>query len=276
MEKALAYLETAPLPTVVKADGLALGKGVIIAETKEQAQDAVRSMMADKVFGASGDHVVIEEFMTGPEVSVLAFTDGKTMVPMVSAMDHKRALDGDKGLNTGGMGTIAPNPFYTEAVAKECMEKIFVPTMEAMNKEGRTFKGCLFFDPETQVVLPLLESDLLTIMQAVAAEKLADVEVKFSDKAACCVIMASAGYPQSYEKGFPITLPEKDQLIFVAGAKKEGGKLLTNGGRVLGVTEIADTLPEAIAKSYEAVKTVKFDNAFYRNDIGKKALAVEV
>ena len=204
MEKALAYLETAPLPTVVKADGLALGKGVIIAETKEQAQDAVRSMMADKVFGASGDHVVIEEFMTGPEVSVLAFTDGKTMVPMVSAMDHKRALDGDKGLNTGGMGTIAPNPFYTEAVAKECMEKIFVPTMEAMNKEGRTFKGCLFFglmitpagpkvieyncrfgDPETQVVLPLLESDLLTIMQAVAAEKLADVEVKFSDKAAC-------------------------------------------------------------------------------------------
>lgn len=295
MEKALAYLETAPLPTVVKADGLALGKGVIIAETKEQAQDAVRSMMADKVFGASGDHVVIEEFMTGPEVSVLAFTDGKTMVPMVSAMDHKRALDGDKGLNTGGMGTIAPNPFYTEAVAKECMEKIFVPTMEAMNKEGRTFKGCLFFglmitpagpkvieyncrfgDPETQVVLPLLESDLLTIMQAVAAEKLADVEVKFSDKAACCVIMASAGYPQSYEKGFPITLPEKDQLIFVAGAKKEGGKLLTNGGRVLGVTEIADTLPEAIAKSYEAVKTVKFDNAFYRNDIGKKALAAEV
>ena len=295
-EDAVKYLkEQANFPIVLKADGLALGKGVIIAETKEQAQDAVRSMMADKVFGASGDHVVIEEFMTGPEVSVLAFTDGKTMVPMVSAMDHKRALDGDKGLNTGGMGTIAPNPFYTEAVAKECMEKIFVPTMEAMNKEGRTFKGCLFFglmitpagpkvieyncrfgDPETQVVLPLLESDLLTIMQAVAAEKLADVEVKFSDKAACCVIMASAGYPQSYEKGFPITLPEKDQLIFVAGAKKEDGKLLTNGGRVLGVTEIADTLPEAIAKSYEAVKTVKFDNAFYRNDIGKKALAAEV
>lgn len=295
MEKALAYLETAPLPTVVKADGLALGKGVIIAETKEAAQDAVRSMMADKVFGASGDHIVIEEFMTGPEVSVLAFTDGKTMVPMVSAMDHKRALDGDKGLNTGGMGTIAPNPFYTEAVAKECMEKIFVPTMEAMNAEGRTFKGCLFFglmitpngpkvieyncrfgDPETQVVLPLLESDLLTIMQAVAAEKLADVEVKFSDKAACCVIMASAGYPQSYEKGFEITLPAEDKLIFVAGAKEAEGKLLTNGGRVLGVTEIADTLPEAIAKAYESVKTVKFDNAYYRNDIGKKALAAEV
>ena len=292
---ALAYLKTASFPIVIKADGLALGKGVEVAQSVDEAKAAVRSMMADKVFGASGDHVVIEEFMTGPEVSVLAFTDGKTMVPMVSAMDHKRALDGDKGLNTGGMGTIAPNPFYTEAIAKECMEKIFVPTMEAMNKEGRTFKGCLFFglmitpagpkvieyncrfgDPETQVVLPLLESDLLTIMQAVAAEKLADVEVKFSDKAACCVIMASAGYPQSYEKGFPITLPEKDQLIFVAGAKKEGGKLLTNGGRVLGVTEIADTLPEAIAKSYEAVKTVKFDNAFYRNDIGKKALAAEV
>lgn len=295
MEKALAYLETAPLPTVVKADGLALGKGVIIAETKKAAQDAVRSMMADKVFGASGDHIVIEEFMTGPEVSVLAFTDGKTMVPMVSAMDHKRALDGDKGLNTGGMGTIAPNPYFTEAVAKECMEKIFVPTMEAMNAEGRTFKGCLFFglmitpngpkvieyncrfgDPETQVVLPLLESDLLTIMQAVAAEKLADVEVKFSDKAACCVIMASAGYPQSYEKGFEITLPAENKLIFVAGAKEADGKLLTNGGRVLGVTEIADTLPEAIAKAYESVKTVKFDNAYYRNDIGKKALAAEV
>ena len=252
-------------------------------------------MMADKVFGASGDHIVIEEFMTGPEVSVLSFTDGKVIVPMVSAMDHKRAKDGDKGLNTGGMGTIAPNPFYTEAVAQECMEKIFVPTMEAMKAEGRTFKGCIFFglmitpngpkvieyncrfgDPETQVVLPLLESDLLTIMQAVAEEKLADVEVKFSDKAACCVIMASAGYPESYEKGFEITLPEDDSLIFVAGAKEAEGKLLTNGGRVLGVTEIADTLPEAIAKSYETVKTVKFDNAFYRNDIGKKALEAEV
>ena len=295
MDKALEYLETAPIPTVIKADGLALGKGVIIAETREQAKDAVRSMMEDKVFGDSGNNIVIEEFMTGPEVSVLSFTDGKVIVPMVSAMDHKRAKDGDKGLNTGGMGTIAPNPFYTEAVAQECMEKIFVPTMEAMKAEGRTFKGCIFFglmitpngpkvieyncrfgDPETQVVLPLLESDLLTIMQAVAEEKLADVEVKFSDKAACCVIMASAGYPESYEKGFEITLPEDDSLIFVAGAKEAEGKLLTNGGRVLGVTEIADTLPEAIAKSYETVKTVKFDNAFYRNDIGKKALEAEV
>ena len=295
MDKALAYLETAPIPTVIKADGLALGKGVIIAETKEQAQDAVRSMMADKVFGASGDHIVIEEFMTGPEVSVLSFTDGKTIVPMISAMDHKRAKDGDKGLNTGGMGTIAPNPYYTEAVAQECMDKIFLPTMEAMNAEGRTFKGCIFFglmitpngpkvieyncrfgDPETQVVLPLLESDLLTIMKAVAEEKLAEVEVKFSDKSACCVVMASAGYPESYEKGFEITLPENDDLIFIAGAKEADGKLLTNGGRVLGVTEIADKLPEAIAKSYESVKTVKFDNAFYRNDIGKKALEAEV
>ena len=295
MDKALEYLETAPIPTVIKADGLALGKGVIIAETREQAKDAVRSMMEDKVFGDSGNNIVIEEFMTGPEVSVLSFTDGKVIVPMVSAMDHKRAMDGDKGLNTGGMGTIAPNPYYTEAVAQECMEKIFVPTMEAMKSEGRTFKGCIFFglmitpngpkvieyncrfgDPETQVVLPLLETDLLTIMKAVAEEKLAEVEVKFSNKAACCVIMASAGYPESYEKGFEITLPENDDLIFIAGAKEADGKLLTNGGRVLGVTEIADTLPEAIAKSYESVKTVKFDNAFYRNDIGKKALEAEV
>jgi len=295
MDKALEYLETAPIPTVVKADGLALGKGVIIAETKEAAQDAVRSMMADKVFGDSGNNIVIEEFMTGPEVSVLSFTDGKTIVPMISAMDHKRAKDGDKGLNTGGMGTIAPNPYYTEAVAQECMDKIFVPTMEAMNAEGRTFKGCIFFglmitpngpkvieyncrfgDPETQVVLPLLESDLMTIMKAVAEEKLAEVEVKFSDKSACCVIMASAGYPESYEKGFEITLPENNDLIFIAGAKAADGKLLTNGGRVLGVVELADTLPEAIAKSYESVKTVKFDNAFYRNDIGKKALEAEV
>lgn len=294
MEQALAYLETAPIPTVIKADGLALGKGVIIAQTREEAKDAVRSMMADRIFGVSGDHIVIEEFMTGPEVSVLAFTDGKTMVPMVSAMDHKRALDGDQGLNTGGMGTIAPNPYFTEEIAKECMEKIFLPTMDAMNREGRAFKGCLFFglmitptgpkvieyncrfgDPETQVVLPLLESDLLTIMQAVQAERLAEVEVKFSGKSACCVIMASAGYPQSYEKGFEITLPQEDSLIFVAGAKEQDGKLLTNGGRVLGVTELADSLPEAIRRAYETVQTVTFENAYYRKDIGQKALAAE-
>ncbi len=292
---ALAYLETAPIPTVVKADGLALGKGVIIAETREQAVNAVHTIMEDKVFGKSGDHIVVEEFLTGPEVSVLAFTDGKTMIPMVSSMDHKRALDGDKGLNTGGMGTVAPNPYYTEDVATECMEKIFLPTMEAMNAEGRTFKGCLYFglmltadgpkvieyncrfgDPETQVVLPLLESDLLTIMQHIANGTLADAEVKFSKKAACCVIMASKGYPGKYETGFELTLPENRSHIFVAGAKQKDGKLVTGGGRVLGVTEVADTLAEAIDAAYATVKTVKFENAYYRNDIGQKALAAEV
>ncbi len=295
MAKALEYLETAPIPTVVKADGLALGKGVVIAETREQAKDAVRSMMEDKIFGASGDHIVIEEFLTGPEVSVLAFTDGKTMIPMVSSMDHKRALDGDKGLNTGGMGTIAPNPYYTESIATECMETIFLPTMEAMNQEDRTFKGCLYFglmltsngpkvieyncrfgDPETQVVLPLLESDLLTIMQHIAKGTLAEAEVKFGNKAACCVIMASAGYPGKYETGFPITLPENNNQIYVAGAKIKDGVMVTGGGRVLGVTEVADSLEEAIVKAYETVKIVKFENAYYRNDIGKKALAAEV
>lgn len=294
-EAALQYLEHAPIPTVIKADGLALGKGVIIAETREQAKDAVKTIMQDKVFGASGDHIVVEEFLTGPEVSVLAFTDGKTMIPMISSMDHKRALDGDQGLNTGGMGTIAPNPYYTEAIAAECMEKIFLPTMEAMNQEGRTFKGCLYFglmltadgpkvieyncrfgDPETQVVLPLLESDLLTIMQHIAKGTLADAEVKFSKKAACCVIMASKGYPGKYETGYEITLPAEKSRIFVAGAKRDGEKLLTGGGRVLGVTEVADTLAEAIQKAYQTVEQVSFANAYYRKDIGQKALAAEV
>ena len=292
MEKALEYLETAPIPTVIKADGLALGKGVIIANTREEAKEAVRSMMEDKVFGDSGNNVVVEEFLTGPEVSVLSFTDGKTVVPMVSSMDHKRALDGDQGLNTGGMGTVAPNPYYNDAVAKECMEKIFIPTIEAMNAEGRTFKGCLYFglmltengpkvieyncrfgDPETQVVLPLLESDLLTIMQAVTNETLSDTEVKFADKSACCVIMASNGYPKSYDKGFEMTIPsEIADNVYVAGAKLDGDKLLTDGGRVLGATAIADTLSEAIEKSYDMVKNIKFENAYYRKDIGKKAL----
>lgn len=294
-EAALQYLENAPIPTVIKADGLALGKGVIIAETREQAKDAVKTIMQDKVFGASGDHIVVEEFLTGPEVSVLAFTDGKTMIPMISSMDHKRALDGDQGLNTGGMGTVAPNPYYTNAIASECMEKIFLPTMEAMNQEGRTFKGCLYFglmltadgpkvieyncrfgDPETQVVLPLLESDLLTIMQHIAKGTLADAEVKFSNKAACCVIMASKGYPGKYETGYEITLPEEKSRIFVAGAKRDGEKLLTGGGRVLGVTEVADTLAEAIQKAYQTVEQVSFANAYYRKDIGQKALAAEV
>lgn len=289
---AVKYLETAPIPTVVKADGLALGKGVIIAETREQAIDAVHSMMSEKVFGESGTKVVIEEFLEGPEVSVLSFTDGKTLVPMVSSQDHKRALDGDKGLNTGGMGTVAPNPYYTEDIARECMEKIFIPTMNAMNNEGRTFKGCLYFglmltkngpkvieyncrfgDPETQVVLPLLKSDLLEIFKAVRYERLEKSKVEFYDKSACCVVMASEGYPQSYEKGYEITFENGRENIFVAGAKLRDGKLLTNGGRVLGVTRTGDTLKEAIDNAYEAVKTVKFENAYYRKDIGQRALA---
>ncbi len=291
-DEALKYVESCPIPTVVKADGLALGKGVIIAMTREEAKNAVVSIMKDKQFGKSGDSIVIEEFLTGPEVSVLSFTDGKTVVPMISSMDHKRAGDNDMGLNTGGMGTVAPNPYYTKAIADECMEKIFLPTIDAMNKEGRTFKGCLYFglmltekgpkvieyncrfgDPETQVVLPLLESDLLTVMRAVTDETLADCEVKFSDKSACCVIMASEGYPVKYEKGYEITIPEEvENNVYVAGAKLENGKLLTNGGRVLGVTKIADTLEQAIALSYNAVEKVCFGNAYYRHDIGQKAL----
>lgn len=291
-DEALKYVESCPIPTVVKADGLALGKGVIIAMTREEAKNAVVLIMKDKQFGKSGDSIVIEEFLTGPEVSVLSFTDGKTVVPMISSMDHKRAGDNDTGLNTGGMGTVAPNPYYTKEIADECMEKIFLPTIDAMNKEGRTFKGCLYFglmltekgpkvieyncrfgDPETQVVLPLLESDLLTVMRAVTDETLADCEVKFSDKSACCVIMASEGYPVKYEKGYEITIPEEvEDNVYVAGAKLENGKLLTNGGRVLGVTKIADTLEQAIALSYNAVEKVCFGNAYYRHDIGQKAL----
>ncbi len=292
MDAALKYLETAPIPTVVKADGLALGKGVIIAETRDEAMDAVKSMMQDKAFGKSGETIVIEEFLTGPEVSVLAFTDGETVVPMVSSMDHKRIGDNDTGLNTGGMGTVAPNPYYTDEVAQECMKKIFLPTMRAMNAEGRTFKGCLYFglmltpsgpkvieyncrfgDPETQVVLPLLESDLLTVMQAVTNGKLKDVNVRFSQKNACCVIMASKGYPTDYEKGYEMTIPaDIADNVYVAGAKLEGDKLLTNGGRVLGATAIANTLKGAIDGAYKLVSEIHFDNAYYRSDIGAKAL----
>lgn len=295
MEKALAYLETAPVPTVIKADGLALGKGVIIANNREEAKNAVISMMRDKQFGKSGDSIVIEEFLTGPEVSVLSFTDGKTVVPMISSMDHKRAGDNDTGLNTGGMGTVAPNPCYTKEIADECMEKIFLPTIRAMKAEGRAFKGCLYFglmitekgpkvieyncrfgDPETQVVLPLLESDLLTVMQAVTDERLSEVEVKFSDKNACCVIMASEGYPVSYEKGFEITVPEDiSKDVYIAGAKLSQDKLLTNGGRVLGVVSIADTLENAVRNSYKKVEKITFGNSYYRKDIGAKALAME-
>ncbi|MBQ5834219.1 MAG: phosphoribosylamine--glycine ligase [Clostridia bacterium] len=292
-EKAISYLEDAPIPTVIKADGLALGKGVIIASTREEAVAAVRSMMEDKQFGESGSRIVIEEFLTGPEVSVLAFTDGKVIRPMVSSMDHKRALDHDEGLNTGGMGTVAPNPYYTEEVAQVCMEKIFLPTVAAMNAEGRTFSGCLYFglmitpdgpkvieyncrfgDPETQVVLPLLESDLFTVMKAVAEEKLSETEVKFSNGAACCVVMASKGYPGKYESGCPLELPadDADGFIYVAGAKREDGKLLSAGGRVLGVTAVADDLGKAIQKAYERVERVGFANGYFRSDIGARAM----
>ena len=294
MDKALEYLETAPIPTVIKADGLALGKGVIIAQTRDEAKAAVVSMMQDKAFGSSGDNIVIEEFLTGPEVSVLAFTDGKKVAPMVSSMDHKRAGDNDTGLNTGGMGTIAPNPYYTKAIADECMEKIFIPTMKAMNNEGRIFKGCLYFglmltpngpkvieyncrfgDPETQVVLPLLKTDLLTVMKAVTEERLSEIDVEFSEKSAACVIMASKGYPQSYEKGFEMTIPEDiENNVYVAGASLKDGKLLTNGGRVLGATAVEEDLKSAVKSAYALVEKIHFDNAFYRKDIGAKALAV--
>ena len=293
MEAALKYLKTAPIPTVIKADGLALGKGVIIAMTREEAVDAVKSMMSDKVFGNSGDQIVIEEFLTGPEVSVLSFTDGNVVIPMISSMDHKRAGDNDTGLNTGGMGTVAPNPYYTEAIAQECMETIFLPTIKAMNAEGRTFKGCLYFglmltpngpkvieyncrfgDPETQVVLPLLESDLLTVMQATTNGTLAETEVKFADKHACCVITASAGYPASYGKGYPITMTEEaDVHTYVAGAALKDGVLVTSGGRVTGTTAVADTLADAIKEAYRLADGVQFENAYRRSDIGQRALA---
>ena len=290
--KALEHVQTCAIPTVIKADGLALGKGVIIAMSREEAVDAIKSIMEDRVFGDSGSNVVIEEFLTGPEVSVLAFTDGKTLTPMVSSMDHKRAGDNDTGLNTGGMGTVAPNPYYTPEIAEECMEKIFLPTMAAMNAEGRTFKGCLYFglmltpngpkvieyncrfgDPETQVVLPLLESDLLTVMQAVTNGTLADTEVRFSNGHACCVVMASKGYPQKYESGYEIDIPDEvADSVFVAGAKLEYGVLKTAGGRVLGVTATADTLEGAIKGAYAKVEKVSFGNAYYRSDIGARAL----
>ena len=280
-------------PTVIKADGLALGKGVIIAEDEKTALEAIHSIMGDRIFGASGSRIVVEEFLEGPEVSVLSFTDGKTLVPMVSSKDHKRALDDDKGLNTGGMGTIAPNPFYTPEIAERCMKEIFLPTMAAMNAEGRTFKGCLYFglmltkngpkvieyncrfgDPETQVVLPLLKTDLLTIFQAVRDGRLAEVPVEFSDGAAACVILASGGYPQKYQTGFEIHgLDEMGQApgvtVYHAGTRLEDGKFRTSGGRVLGVTAVGGDLSEALAKSYAAAEKIVFEGVHYRKDIGK-------
>ncbi len=291
---AVAYLERASYPTVIKADGLALGKGAVIVNDFDEAKKTIREMMVEKVFGASGERVLVEEFLTGPEVSVLSFTDGKTIVPMVSSMDHKRAKDNDEGLNTGGMGTVAPNPYYTEEIAAECMEKIFLPTVRAMNAEGRTFKGCLYFglmltkdgpkvieyncrfgDPETQVVLPLLTSDLPEIMLAVRGGTLAADMVRFKKGASCCVVLASDGYPKHYETGFPITMPEPGagEDIYVAGAKLQDGELLTSGGRVLGAVATADTLEEAIGRAYALADRIHFENAYMRRDIGKRALA---
>ena len=294
-EEAREYIKTAPMPIVIKADGLALGKGVLICKTRDEAFEALHEIMEDKMFGESGSHVVIEEFLEGPEVSVLSFTDGKTVVPMVSSMDHKRAGNNDTGLNTGGMGTVAPNPYYTPEVAQRCMNEIFLPTVDAMNKEGRTFKGCLYFglmitkdgpkvieyncrfgDPETQVVLPLLDSDLFTIMKAVHDGKLAETEIKWKNEYACCVIKASRGYPQKYETGFEITVPEKlkhNAEVFIAGAKIKDGRLVTSGGRVLGVTATAATLKDAVKNAYEAAEDVKFENEYMRDDIGARALA---
>jgi len=293
-EAAAAYVKAQnSYPTVIKADGLALGKGVIIAEDEKAAMDAIHSIMGDRIFGASGSRIVVEEFLEGPEVSVLSFTDGKTIVPMVSSKDHKRALDGDKGLNTGGMGTIAPNPYYTPEMADRCMREIFLPTMAAMNAEKRTFKGCLYFglmltkngpkvieyncrfgDPETQVVLPLLKTDLLTIFKAVRDERLADVKVEFSDGAAACVILASGGYPQKYQTGFEIHgLDAMGQApgvtVYHAGTRLEDGKFLTSGGRVLGVTAVGSDLSEALARSYAAAEKIVFEGVHYRKDIGK-------
>lgn len=298
--KAIEYIKTEnKYPTVIKADGLALGKGVIIAQNFDEAKDAVNSIMEDKIFGKSGANIVIEEFLTGPEVSVLCFTDGKTVSPMVSSMDHKRAYDNDEGPNTGGMGTVAPNPYYTEKIANECMNKIFLPTINAMVKENRAFKGCLYFglmitpdgpkvieyncrfgDPETQVVLPLLDTDLVDIFDAVINEKLSQIDIKWKNASSACVVLASGGYPKKYETGLKITgLNENGQLddvkIYHAGTKLENNELYTSGGRVLGVTAVSDTLKSAVDKAYGAVNDIKFDKMHYRKDIGQRALNIK-
>ncbi|HAN44051.1 MAG TPA: phosphoribosylamine--glycine ligase [Ruminococcaceae bacterium] len=293
---AIAYIKAAnEFPVVIKADGLALGKGVIIAQTLDEAVEGVTSIMEDKIFGASGNKIVVEEFLTGPEVSVLAFTDGKTIKPMVSSMDHKRVYDNDMGPNTGGMGTIAPNPHYNEKIAAECMQKIFIPTIEAMNKEGRSFSGCLYFglmltpkgpyvieyncrfgDPETQVVLPLLETDLLDIMLAIYDKKLDQIDIKWKNSAAACVVMASGGYPKSYETGKRINGLDKNgqvdgAFVYHAGTNAIDGEYFTAGGRVLGVASTGGTLAEALQNAYKAVEKISFEGAHYRKDIGKKA-----
>ena len=300
-ESAIAYLKQQnSYPAVIKADGLALGKGVIIAQNEEEAVAAVHEMIDELKFGQSSSRIVIEEFLTGPEVSVLAFTDGITMVPMISSMDHKRAKDNDEGLNTGGMGTVSPNPCYTPEIAKECMEKIFLPTMEAMNKEGRTFEGCLYFglmitpkgpkvieyncrfgDPETQVVLPMLDADLYEIFDAIIDHRLKDIDIKWHDGACACVIMASGGYPESYKKGIPMTgFDDKGQIegcfVYHAGTKlDENGTFLTNGGRVIGVTARGECLKCALKTAYEGVEKIDFEGKHFRHDIGKRALAAK-
>ena len=295
-DEALSYLDTASFPLVLKADGLALGKGVLIAASMEEAKEAVSEIMQEKRFGDSGNRMVIEEFLTGPEVSVLAFTDGKTIVPMISSMDHKRAGDGDTGLNTGGMGTVAPNPYYTEEIAERCMKEIFLPTIRAMSAEGCPFKGCLYFglmltpdgpkvieyncrfgDPETQVVLPLLKTDLLTIMRAVEGERLSEIKIEWRDGCAACVILASGGYPLAYEKGKEISIPEQlpdGVTVFHAGDKRINNRLVTSGGRVLGVTAVAESLPEALDMAYGAAEQIHFENKMFRHDIGQRALRV--
>lgn len=294
-DKAIAYLDEVEFPIVIKADGLALGKGVIIAENKDNANKTVKDMLDNKKFGSASEKIVIEEFLEGPEMSILTFTDGKTIVPMISSMDHKRVGEGDTGLNTGGMGTVAPNPYYSDEVGQVTYDTILLPTIEAMNAEGRPFKGCLYFglmltkdgpkvieyncrfgDPETQVVIPLLESSLLDIMQAVSDEKLDEVDVTFSDDSAACIVLASEGYPEKYKTGYEITLPElKDnEKIYIAGAKEEDGKLLTSGGRVLGAVATAPSLKEALDEAYNLADQVEFENKYLRRDIGKKALEI--
>ncbi len=300
-DAAIEYIKSQnSYPTVVKADGLALGKGVIIAQNEQEAIDAVHSIMEDKIFGESGSQLVVEEFLTGPEVSVLAFTDGKTVCPMISSMDHKRALDGDNGKNTGGMGTVSPNPYYTDTIAKQCMDEIFIPTMQAMNAENRSFRGCLYFglmltpngpkvieyncrfgDPETQVVLPMLETDLMDIMEATENQSLDTLPMTWKSGACACVILASGGYPEKYETGKEISGLDAmgqcaDASVYHAGTKlSEDGKLLTSGGRVLGITASGNDLQSALDKAYAAVRTVSFEGAHYRTDIGQRALAAK-
>lgn len=289
---ALDYCASAAYPLVIKADGPALGKGVLIAETEPEAREAIQNIMEERIFGESGSRVVIEEFLTGPEISVLAFTDGKTIVPMVSSMDHKRAFDGDTGPNTGGMGVVAPNPYYTEELAAECMKQIYMPTIEAMRAENRPFKGCLYFglmltergpyvieyncrfgDPEAQAVLPLLKSDLFTVMQAVAGERLQEVELEFSKESSCCLVLASGGYPREYQIGYPIEVGDIGTVrLYHAGSKLSGENLYTNGGRVLGLTALTPTLKKAVDKAYAAAEQVRFERMHYRSDIGEKAL----